>query len=83
VEWAKLEAGYRKVEANWKFLEFVVTMDMHELKIMTKWAKHFEKENTNLDVRLHSQAKNLKKTIETIEWLQLSVQELSCHAPIT
>jgi hypothetical protein len=58
-------------------------MDVCELKIARKQAKHLEKENADLDVKLRSQVDDLKKSIETIERLQLSAQELSYHAPIT
>jgi hypothetical protein len=58
-------------------------MDACELKIARKQAKHLEKENADFDVKLCSQVDDLKKSIETIERLQLSVQELSYHAPIT
>lgn len=39
-------------------------------------------ENVDLDTKLHSQEDNLKESTKTIECLQLSIQELSYHAPI-
>jgi hypothetical protein len=68
------------VEVNRKSLELVVAMDAHELHIATKVTKHLEKENVNLDTKLCSQAEDLRKSIETIERLQL--RELSYHVPI-
>jgi hypothetical protein len=50
--------------------------------MVTKWTKQLEKENLDFNAKLCSQANDLKKYIETIERLQLSVQELSSHAPI-
>jgi FtsZ-binding cell division protein ZapB len=79
----ELEVEYRKVEANWKPLEFIVALNVCGFRIAINWAKHFEKERMDLDVRLCSQAYDFRKSIETIERLQLNVQELSCHAPIT
>ncbi len=81
VQQIKLEVEYQKVEARWKSLKFVIAMDVRELIIAIEHAKQVEKENANFDMKLPSQANDLKKTIETIEHLQLSVQELSssCH----
>ncbi len=70
------------MEANRKSLELVVIMDVHELHIATKGAKRLEKENENLNIKLHSQIDDLGKSIETIEHLQLSVQGLSYHVSI-
>jgi hypothetical protein len=69
----ELEVEHRKVEANRIFLKLTTTMDARELKIARKWAKHLEKENADLDVRLRSQINDLNKSIETIKRLQLNV----------
>jgi hypothetical protein len=49
-------------------------MDAHEFIITTKRAKCLEKENVDLNARLHSQVDNLRESTETIERLQLSIQ---------
>ncbi len=69
----ELEIEYQKVEMNRKLLEFIVAMDACEFIITIEWAKRPEKENANLDVRLRSQANNLKEFTKTIECLQLSI----------
>ncbi len=79
----ELDVEYRKVEANWKPLELIAALDVRELRIVIDWAKHFEKERVDLDAKLHSQPYDFRKSMETIERLQLNVQELFCHAPIT
>ncbi len=48
-------------------------MDVHELKIAMEWAKRLEKENVDLDTKLHSQADDLKEFIKTLERLQLNI----------
>ncbi len=60
---------YLKVKANYKSLELIATMDVCEFIITIKWTKCLKKENVNLDMRLHSQANDLKKATETIEHL--------------
>jgi hypothetical protein len=79
----ELEVEYRKVEMNKKTFELVVAMDAHKLKIATKQTKRLEKENVDLNTKLSSQVANLRESIKTIERLQLSIQEPSCHVPIT
>ncbi len=74
---------YWKVEVNQKSLELIATMDVCEFKITIEWTKRLKKENADLNTRLHSKANDLKKSTKTIERLQLSVQEMSCHVPIT
>ncbi len=67
--------------ARWKSLKFVIAMDVCELVIAIEHAKQVEKKNANFDMKFPSQANDLKKSIKTIEHLQLNVQELSssCH----
>jgi hypothetical protein len=78
-----LELEYRKVKASRKSLKLIVAMDARELRITTERAECLEKENVDFNTKLHSQANDSRKSIKTIERLQLSVQKLSCHAPIT
>jgi hypothetical protein len=66
-----------------KSLELAVAMDACEFRIAIERTKHLEKENDNLNTRLCSQANDLREFTKTIKHLQLSIQELSCHAPIT
>jgi hypothetical protein len=63
----ELKVEHQKVEANRNFLKLTTTMDAREFKIARKRAKHLEKENVDLDVRLRSQINDLNKSIETIE----------------
>jgi hypothetical protein len=77
VQQIKLEVEYQKVEARWKSLKFVIAMDVCELIIAIEHAKQVEKENENFDMKFPSQANDLKKSIKTIEHLQLNVQKLS------
>jgi hypothetical protein len=79
----ELEVEYQKIKANQKSLELVVAMDARKLKFTRDQTKCLEKKIVDLDVRLHSHANDFKKSTETIKCLQLNVQELSCHAPIT
>jgi hypothetical protein len=60
------------VEANQKSLELIVVMDSHKFKIATDQTKRLEKEKMDLDVRLHSQVDDLKKSTKTIEFLQFN-----------
>jgi hypothetical protein len=57
-------------------------MDAQKNKIAMEWVKHLKRKNVDLDAILHSQADNLRESTKTIERLQLSIQELSCHVPI-
>jgi hypothetical protein len=52
------------MEGNRKSLELVLVMDVHELHIATKHAKHFEKENEDLDTKLCSQVDDLGKSLK-------------------
>jgi hypothetical protein len=58
-------------------------MDVCELIIVIERAKCLKNENVNLDAKLWYHVNDLKKFTETIECLQLSVLELSYHAPIS
>ncbi len=64
-------------------LELIVVMDACKLKIAMGRAKCLEKDNGELEAKLHSQTNNLKLSTKTIKYFQLSILELSCHAPIT
>jgi hypothetical protein len=75
----QLNFSYKRQLQNSNFL----VADACKLKIATKQIKCLEKENVNLNTRLHSQVDDLKEYIETIECLQLNIQELSYHTPIT
>jgi hypothetical protein len=44
-------------------------MDACELKIAKEWTKCLEKENVDLDAKLHSQVDDLKESTKTIEHL--------------
>jgi hypothetical protein len=79
----ELKVQYWKVEMNRKLLKLIIAMDACEFIITIEWAKRLEKENVNSNTRLCSQIDNLRESSTTIERLQLNIQELSYHVPIT
>jgi hypothetical protein len=48
-------------------------MDVHELRIAMEWTKRLERENVDLDTKLHSQANDLREFIKTLKRRQLNI----------
>lgn len=48
-------------------------MDVCEFRIAMEWAKHLEKENGDLNAKLHFQVDDLKESTKSIEHMQLNI----------